>query len=127
DVTGWAVTGTQSFNSTQNYLTDVGAYTASSSPYGTFDQGGDVFQWNEGKYSGSMRAVRGGSWVYNQFHLSSAFRYSNFSNNFPDTIGFRVATVAVPEPNTFGLAAIALLFVVLAPYFGAKCAHSAHK
>ncbi|HME68324.1 MAG TPA: SUMF1/EgtB/PvdO family nonheme iron enzyme [Myxococcota bacterium] len=28
-------------------VTNVGAYTGSASPYGTFDQGGNVFQWNE--------------------------------------------------------------------------------
>ena len=42
-------------------VTDVGAYTGSASPYGTFDQGGNVFEWNE-QMSGSNRGVRGGSW-----------------------------------------------------------------
>src|SRR5690606_9971894 len=28
-------------------VTDVGAYTGSASPYGTFDQGGNVWEWNE--------------------------------------------------------------------------------
>ena len=28
-------------------LTDVGAYTGTTSPYGAFDMGGNVFQWNE--------------------------------------------------------------------------------
>ena len=42
---GYAVTGSTSTSSTQNYLTDVGAYTASLSPYGTFDQGGNVWEW----------------------------------------------------------------------------------
>ena len=36
-------------------LTDVGAYTQSDSPLGTFDQGGNVFEWNEAV------AVRGGA------------------------------------------------------------------
>ena len=31
----------------QNYLTDVGAFTNSASFYGTFDQSGNVFQWND--------------------------------------------------------------------------------
>ena len=30
-----------------NALTDVGAYALSASPYGTFDQGGNVAEWNE--------------------------------------------------------------------------------
>ena len=29
------------YSSSQNYLTDVGAYTASASPYGTYDQNGE--------------------------------------------------------------------------------------
>ncbi|MEX2316404.1 MAG: SUMF1/EgtB/PvdO family nonheme iron enzyme [Pirellulales bacterium] len=36
---GYAVTGSTSFVNSQNYLTDVGAYTLADSPYGTFDQG----------------------------------------------------------------------------------------
>ena len=43
-------------------VTDVGAYTGSASPYGTFDQGGNVLEWNEQIVSGSDRGVRGGSW-----------------------------------------------------------------
>ena len=47
--TGFAVTGSYSFNSNQNYLTDVGAYTASPGPYGTFDQDGDAATGRRGR------------------------------------------------------------------------------
>ena len=30
-----------------NFLTPVGAFAASPGPYGTYDMGGDVWQWNE--------------------------------------------------------------------------------
>ena len=33
-------------------LTDVGAYSGTMSPYGAFDMGGNVFQWNEALISG---------------------------------------------------------------------------
>src|SRR4029077_3612529 len=58
---GYAVTGSLNFSHSQNYLTDVGAYTASPSPYGTFDQSGLVSQWNELLTDGSFRGERGGS------------------------------------------------------------------
>ena len=41
----------------------MGAYTGSASPYGTYDQGGNVAEWNEEIVSGSNRGLRGGSWV----------------------------------------------------------------
>ena len=41
--------------------TVVGSYTGSPSPYGTFDQGGNVLEFNEAVvFGGGMRGVRGG-------------------------------------------------------------------
>lgn len=58
---------------------DVGAYTGTTSPYGEFDMGGNVFQWNEALISGSFRGLRGGSFVSNSDVLQS----SNRSNLYP--------------------------------------------
>jgi len=48
------------------FLTNVGSFTGSAGPYGTFDMGGNLFQWvcNPG-YSGT-RVIRGGSWKKQQ-------------------------------------------------------------
>jgi sulfatase modifying factor 1 len=43
-------------------VVDVGSYTGSASPYGTFDQGGNVWEWNEEIVSGLCRGNRGGGW-----------------------------------------------------------------
>ncbi|MCU0779735.1 MAG: formylglycine-generating enzyme family protein [Akkermansiaceae bacterium] len=79
-------------------ITDAGAYGANSrSFYGTDDQGGNVWEWNDAVV-GSSRGLRGGSWANGENELRSLFR--NFSG--PDSggagIGFRVASV--PEPSS---------------------------
>jgi formylglycine-generating enzyme len=55
-----------------NYLTPVGAFTLSPGPYGTYDQGGDVWQWNETNIAGSSRGVRGGAWNCDSDYLASS-------------------------------------------------------
>jgi formylglycine-generating enzyme required for sulfatase activity len=82
--------------------TPVGAYTSSASPYGTFDQGGNVFQWNEqtvdgGPGLGVERNIRGGEWlgpVPSKFIL-----YADVPTDENPSIGLRVASL-VPEPTT---------------------------
>ena len=103
---GFAVTRLTSQSSSQNYLTDVGAYTSSTSPYGTFDQGGNVFEWNETLIDGSFRGLRGGSWIHPSNYMKATVRF-DFDHPTKEfsTIGFRVATV--PEPSTAVLAVMA--------------------
>jgi len=77
------------------YITNGGAYSASGSHYGTFDQGGNVWEWNDAVISGYYRGLRGGCWDYGS--LQSSLR-NNYSPGFGDsTMGFRVASV--PEPS----------------------------
>jgi formylglycine-generating enzyme required for sulfatase activity len=92
---GFAVTGTLS-DSGQNCLTDTGAYSQSLSPYGTFDQGGNVWEWTETVISTSSRVIRGGDWGSTSIGLNASFRldYSPAVKGF----GFRVASI--PEPST---------------------------
>ena len=99
---GYSVT-LDGYNGSQNFLTDVGAFSGSQSFYGTFDQSGNVFQWNDlDGTAGSSRGRRGGDWDNNnELSLSSSFSYPD-NPSFEDYyLGFRLAApVAVPEPST---------------------------
>lgn len=79
-----------------DYLTNVGEFENSASAYGTFDQGGNVWEWNETAF-GSNRGLRGGSSFYSGIYdPRSSIRYYSGPNYENVTIGFRVASV--PEP-----------------------------
>ena len=88
----YSVTQSASYIGTQNYLTDGGAYEGSSSYYGTFDQGGNVREWNDAVIISSFRGLRGGSWDGSEFDLRSSFRYGSFPDDVYSFIGFRVAS-----------------------------------
>jgi formylglycine-generating enzyme required for sulfatase activity len=100
---GYAVTGSITYDFTQNYLTDVGAYTFSAGPYGTFDQGGNVWEWNEDG-SGGGRHYRGGAWNGAFSFLLAGGPNGAAADYQSYDIGFRVATVAVtPEPCSLAI------------------------
>jgi len=81
------------------YRTEVGAHENSDSPYGTFDQGGNVFEWNEAIIGGSSRGLRGGDWYGNSNNLAaSAHGHSGTPTYEIYYYGFRVANV--PEPGS---------------------------
>ncbi len=94
------------------FLTPVGAYGGTVSPYGLFDMAGNVDEWNEALTPGSSsRGVRtAGSFLPNPNLLRSTNRDDYAASLGSDFIGFRV--VSVPEPSTwllmsFGCAALA--------------------
>lgn len=101
------------WNGHNGNVTTVGsAGVLSEGFYGTSDQGGNVWEWNEALLSDSRRGRRGGSWNFFDFTLQSSFRNFAFpSDEYPD-IGFRVATV--PEPSTYALAFLGILALLLA-------------
>jgi len=105
-------TGNHTCTDSANGLTPVGAFTLSPGPYGTYDQGGDVFQWNETNSGSSSRGVRGGGWFYGYDvnYLAASSHYYDDPTIEGGSLGFRVASV-VPEPGSivFLFAAVACL------------------
>ena len=87
----------------RTYLTPVGDFADSPGPYGTYDMGGDVFQWNESIFR-SRRGSGGGSWDDKYgFDLGSASSSSCLPLAKYSNVGFRVASEAVPEPGSLAL------------------------
>ncbi len=89
------------------YRTEVGEWENSESPYDTFDQGGNVWEWNEAILYGSFRGLRGGSFSSIFYDLRASGRYYSPPSREGDFIGFRVAEV--PEPGTVGLLGLGML------------------
>jgi sulfatase modifying factor 1 len=106
----YALTGSGSFDDAFDYLTDVGAYTLSESPYGTFDQAGNVWEWNE-TISGAERGARGGSWNDQDSYLFRSIHPSDNPTDESNELGFRVA--AAPEPGVALLTLTGALGLVL--------------
>jgi formylglycine-generating enzyme len=77
--------------------TDVGAYTLSESPYGTFDQAGNVWEWNQTLIAPGLRGRRGGAWSFDSSTLHAANQGSFNATFQADSVGFRVAAIAIPE------------------------------
>jgi formylglycine-generating enzyme required for sulfatase activity len=96
------------WNGQDGNVTTVGsAGLASASPYGTFDQNGNVWEWNESVISSSFRGLRGASWGTSSGHLRAVNR-SSFNPTFEySLVGFRVATV--PEPSSVLMGALAAM------------------
>ena len=91
------MTQSSTYPDKQNYLTDAGAFSNNASAYDTFDQGGNVWEWNDAEI-GSSRGLRGTSWRGNVNGLRSSRRNDFDPTNESAIVGFRVASV--PEPST---------------------------
>ncbi len=75
------------------YRTEVGEWENSDSPYGTSDQGENVWEWNETILYGSSRGLRGGSFHLYGYGLHAAYRTYNVPSFEYAVIGFRVVEV----------------------------------
>ena len=84
------------YNNAIGHATDVGSLSGSGSFYGTFDQTGNVWQWNDlTGTTGSSRGFRGGNWYsgYSSY-VSSSDRNNNDPSYEGGSIGFRLASPA---------------------------------
>jgi formylglycine-generating enzyme required for sulfatase activity len=71
--------------------TDAGAYASSPGFYGTYDQAGNVWEWTEQIIKGSLRGVRGGSWLNDAQALTAGTRATGGPGFGAGENGFRVA------------------------------------
>jgi formylglycine-generating enzyme required for sulfatase activity len=84
----------------------VGSYPAGASPYGIYDLAGNVWEWvadwydanyyavspshnPSGPSSGSYRALRGGSWINDEYFVRASYRIRGVPVSWSYGIGFR--------------------------------------
>jgi sulfatase modifying factor 1 len=110
EVSIYSVTQSSFYSPSQNYLTDVGAFTNSSSYYGTFDQSGNVVEWNDlTSAPGLRRGLMGGRWSGGVSGLSSFAGGVDGPAGETNAFGFRLASpVPVPEPSSWVMAGVGL-------------------
>jgi formylglycine-generating enzyme len=108
---------TPNYTDPVNLLTSVGAFASSPGPYGTYDQAGDMRNWNETNNGGLYRGVSGFSF---DGPVGNAYETANIAANAESptaeywSYGFRVGSVAVvPDPSTLCLAVCGLAIVAL--------------
>ncbi len=90
------------------YTTVAGEFQNSDSPYGTFDQGGNVWEWNDAVLYGSYRGLRGGSFSGSYDYLLASYR-TDCNPAGEDNWGFRVSEVPEPATVILVLAGVATL------------------
>ncbi|MDR1284508.1 MAG: formylglycine-generating enzyme family protein [Opitutaceae bacterium] len=137
-VTGTPVSGTNENGGTANYwdndsyafsngslgngdrIADVNHYdlvSGADSFYGTYQQGGNVWEWNDTIMNGTARGLRGGAFLSSGDNLASLARPNFDPANEDLKLGFRIVSLsslaAVPEPGTYA-AAMGLLILVIA-------------
>jgi len=103
---GGATSGNfDSVNAADGGTTDGGAYTAAASYYGTFDQAGNLWEWNEPAPGAARTRRTGGSWGNVDARLRADVDADNPIDEGGETTnqGFRLALVtpqAAPPPQT---------------------------
>lgn len=82
------------------YTTVVGQFELSKSPYGTYDQGGNVFEWHDW----SMKGLQpGGSFDNPLSTMQASSNVSLVSEDEQSCVGFRVGLIGAPKPGGMAL------------------------
>jgi formylglycine-generating enzyme required for sulfatase activity len=97
-------TADANYNNSVGSTTNVGTYSGDPSSYGTFDQGGNVWEWNDAVTS-SSRGLRGGSFRSFEVSLRASTHINSDPTSEDSLFGFRVASV--PEPTSLLLTMLA--------------------
>jgi formylglycine-generating enzyme required for sulfatase activity len=102
-----------------NDTTDVGAYTTSPSASGTFDQGGNISEWNE-DLLGLSRRRRAGDYGGDPINNAATRVFVFGPSNESGSVGFRVASIpeAVPSLSLGGMLVLAAGLLVMMGLLG---------
>ncbi len=108
-----AMANTANCSSAVGDFTDVGSYTGAASPSGTYDQGGNIWEWNEAIITGYRRVVRGDAYVTTvPDGLAAWFQHSTDAANDVHIVGIRVAS-PISEPPVSPLPSLSPLGLAL--------------
>ena len=81
-------------------ISEAGSFATAASAYGTFDQNGNLWEYNETRANGKV-GLRGGSYFHNdhEAYLRSSTRYEVLSAKWPN-YGFRVVALGASISKT---------------------------
>jgi len=119
-VTGGTAAGTAVFDQALLFTGPADITQAGGlSPFGTMGQGGNVWEFQETELdlindsTSSTRSVRGGFWNSTSFFLSTSVQSGGDPTAGSNSVGFRVASVSVPEPSSLLLGVLGAVGLLL--------------